>query len=53
MRPFWTLPPPGLIVAHEDKEAAGGDRTWKRTLGFHPMLCFLERPRHLRWGGVG
>jgi DDE family transposase len=31
-----------LVIAHSDKEDAS--RTWKRTFGFHPLLCFLDRP---------
>lgn len=29
-----------LIVSHSDKEGARG--TWKRTFGFHPLLCYLD-----------
>ena len=29
-------------VAHWEKENAAA--TWKRTFGFHPLLCFLDRP---------
>jgi hypothetical protein len=31
-----------LTVAHSEKENAAA--TWKRTFGFHPLLCFLDRP---------
>ena len=31
-----------ITVAHSDKENAAA--TWKRTFGFHPLLCFLDRP---------
>jgi len=29
-----------LIESHSDKEGARG--TWKRTFGFHPLLCYLD-----------
>jgi hypothetical protein len=29
-----------LVVCHSDKECAS--KTWKRTYGFHPLLCFLD-----------
>jgi hypothetical protein len=29
-------------VAHSEKENAAA--TWKKTFGFHPLLCFLDRP---------
>ena len=29
-------------VAHSEKENAAA--TWKRTFGFYPLLCFLDRP---------
>jgi hypothetical protein len=31
-----------ITTAHSDKENAAA--TWKRTYGFHPLLCFLDRP---------
>jgi len=31
-----------IVIAHSDKEAASG--TFKHTFGFHPLLCFLDRP---------
>jgi hypothetical protein len=31
-----------ILIAHSDKEDAAP--TWKRTFGFHPLLCFLDRP---------
>jgi hypothetical protein len=31
-----------IVVAHSDKELAAP--TWKRTFGFHPIVCFLDRP---------
>jgi hypothetical protein len=29
-----------IVICHSDKEAA--TRTWKKTFGFHPLLCFLD-----------
>lgn len=29
-----------LVIAHSEKENAAP--TWKRTFGFHPMLCYLD-----------
>ena len=29
-----------LVICHSDKEGAA--KTWKRTYGFHPLLCFLD-----------
>ena len=29
-----------IVIAHSEKEDAAP--TWKRTFGFHPMLCFLD-----------
>ncbi len=29
-----------LVIAHSEKESAAP--TWKRTFGFHPMLCYLD-----------
>jgi hypothetical protein len=31
-----------IIIAHSEKENAAA--TWKKTFGFHPLLCFLDRP---------
>jgi hypothetical protein len=31
-----------IVIAHSDKEMASP--TWKHTYGFHPLLCFLDRP---------
>jgi hypothetical protein len=31
-----------ITVAHSEKENAAA--TWKKTFGFHPLLCFLDRP---------
>jgi hypothetical protein len=31
-----------IVVAHSDKELASP--TWKHTYGFHPLVCFLDRP---------
>jgi hypothetical protein len=31
-----------ITVAHSEKENAAA--TWERTFGFHPLLCFLDRP---------
>ena len=31
-----------IVQAHSDKELAAP--TWKRTYGFHPLACFLDRP---------
>jgi hypothetical protein len=31
-----------ITVAHSEKQDAAP--TWKRTFGFHPLLCFLDRP---------
>ena len=31
-----------IVVSHSDKELAAP--TWKKTFGFHPLLCFLDRP---------
>ena len=32
-----------IVIAHSEKELASA--TWKHTFGFHPLLCFLDRPR--------
>ncbi len=29
-----------IVICHSEKEAA--TRTWKKTLGLHPLLCFLD-----------
>jgi hypothetical protein len=29
-----------LVICHSEKEAA--TRTWKKTFGYHPLLCFLD-----------
>ncbi|MFI9644661.1 IS1380 family transposase [Micromonospora sp. NPDC051925] len=29
-----------IVICHSEKEAA--TRTWKKTFGFHPLLCFLD-----------
>ena len=31
-----------VTIAHSEKEHAAP--TWKHTFGFHPLLCFLDRP---------
>jgi hypothetical protein len=31
-----------VTIAHSEKENAAA--TWKKTFGFHPLLCFLDRP---------
>ncbi|WP_026197858.1 IS1380 family transposase [Sciscionella marina] len=31
-----------ITIAHSDKQHAAA--TWKHTFGFHPLLCFLDRP---------
>ena len=31
-----------IVIAHSDKQDAAP--TWKHTFGFHPLLCFLDRP---------
>ncbi len=31
-----------ISIAHSEKENAAV--TWRRTFGFHPLLCFLDRP---------
>jgi hypothetical protein len=33
-----------IVVCHSDKASAA--KTWKRTFGYHPLLCFLCRRRH-------
>lgn len=29
-----------IVICHSDKESA--TRTWKKTFGYHPLLCFLD-----------
>ena len=31
-----------ITIAHSEKENTAA--TWKKTFGFHPLLCFLDRP---------
>ncbi len=31
-----------ILIAHSEKELAAP--TWKRTFGFHPVVCYLDRP---------
>jgi hypothetical protein len=31
-----------IVIAHSEKEDAAP--TWKKTFGFHPLVCFLDRP---------
>jgi hypothetical protein len=31
-----------ITIAHSEKE--GATPTWKRSFGYHPLLCFLDRP---------
>ena len=31
-----------IVIAHSEKELAAP--TWKKTFGFHPLVCFLDRP---------
>jgi len=31
-----------IVIAHSEKEWA--TPTWKKTFGFHPLVCFLDRP---------
>jgi len=40
-----------LLTAHSEKEHAAA--TYKRGFGFHPLLCFLDRPEVSGWGGAG
>ena len=43
-----------ITIAHSEKENAAA--TWKKTYGFHPLLCFLDRPEIVRTsprGGAG
>jgi hypothetical protein len=45
-----------IVICHSEKESA--TRTWKKTFGFHPLLCFLDGTREalsglLREGRAG
>jgi hypothetical protein len=45
-----------IVICHSDKQSA--TRTWKKTFGFHPLLCFLDNTREalsglLREGRAG
>jgi hypothetical protein len=45
-----------IVICHSDKESA--TRTWKKTFGYHPLLCFLDGSREalsglLREGRAG
>ena len=45
-----------IVICHSDKESA--TPTWKRTFGYHPLLCFLDNTREalsglLREGRAG
>jgi hypothetical protein len=45
-----------IVICHSDKENA--TRTWKKTFGYHPLLCFLDGTREalsglLREGRAG
>jgi hypothetical protein len=31
-----------IVIAHSEKELAAP--TWKKTFGFHPLICWLDRP---------
>jgi hypothetical protein len=31
-----------IVIAHSEKEQAAP--TWKHTFGFHPLVCYLDRP---------
>jgi hypothetical protein len=37
-----------IVIAHSEKEDAAP--TWKKTFGFHPILCFLDRPETVAAG---
>ncbi len=37
-----------IVIAHSEKEDAAP--TWKHTFGFHPILCFLDRPETVSAG---
>jgi len=36
-----------IVIAHSEKQWAAP--TWKKTFGFHPLLCFLDRA-DISWG---
>ena len=36
-----------IVIAHSEKQWAAA--TWKKTFGFHPLLCFLDRA-DISWG---
>src|SRR6266536_1465638 len=45
-----------IVICHSEKESA--TRTWKKTLGYHPLFCFLDNTREalsglLREGRAG
>jgi hypothetical protein len=45
-----------IVICHSEKESA--TRTWKKTFGYHPLLCFLDGSREalsglLREGRAG
>lgn len=40
--PMWLHFDATLLTAHSDKENAAP--TWKKGFGFHPLLCYLDRP---------
>jgi hypothetical protein len=45
-----------IVICHSEKESA--TRTWKKTFGYHPLLCFLDNTREalsglLREGRAG
>jgi len=40
--PLWLHFDATLLTAHSDKENAAP--TWKKGYGFHPLLCYLDRP---------
>jgi hypothetical protein len=39
---MWLRFDASLLTAHSDKENAAP--TWKKGFGFHPLLCYLDRP---------
>jgi hypothetical protein len=41
-KPLWLHFDATLLTAHSDKENAAP--TWKKGFGFHPLLCYLDRP---------
>jgi len=43
-----------LVLCHSEKEHAA--KTWKKTFGYHPLLCFLDttgNARHRYWRRPG